>query len=133
MKNNYVLIMEFPDEIWKSFMGYFHSSYKKPLHYIGIMNCHTFYRRRAINLYWSQKLNEILQYSHSPGIFDSFYIWVVLDNWIFWEFNDVEIVKPKITFKRKVASGRVLEDFKKIWQEYASNSIDSNLLSKIKY
>ena len=25
--------MEFPSDIWKTIMSYFHSSYKKPLHY----------------------------------------------------------------------------------------------------
>uniref|UniRef100_A0AB39J755 F-box domain-containing protein n=1 Tax=Florenciella sp. virus SA2 TaxID=3240092 RepID=A0AB39J755_9VIRU len=127
--------MEFPDELWESIMSYFHSIYKKPSHYVSIMNCPSFYRRRCINLYWSSNNSSLKQivWNPTPGIFDSFYIWIVLDNWVFWEFDDINILQPKLTLNRKVASGKVLEDFKQIWQEYAQNGSRGNLISRIKY
>lgn len=118
-------IMKFPDDIWKEIFTYYHSVYKKPLHFVGIMNCSVFYQRRCINLYWS--LNPIRSFISrtNHGIFDSFYIWIILDN--------MEQSNPKIKINRKVAKGCVLDDFRKIWQEYAQNSSQGCLMSRIQY
>lgn len=41
--------MEFPEELWNLIFSYFHSSYKKPLHYNSIMENHDFYYIRKHN------------------------------------------------------------------------------------
>ncbi len=126
MKKTY----EFPPELWGVVMSYFHSSYKKPLHYDALMNCDYFTRRRNINLYWGlSPLCNLTKY----GVFDSFYIWIVLNNWVYWEFDDLNVHKPPITMVRKVAQGRVKTDFEEIWNMYAIHSNEDNLLSRIQY
>ena len=37
---------------------------------------------------------------------DSFYIYIVANNWHYWKLYDLPIVKPKISFNRKVAKGK---------------------------
>ncbi len=41
--------MFFPEELWDLIFSYFHSSYKKPLHYVSIMNNDDFYYIRKHN------------------------------------------------------------------------------------
>lgn len=120
---------ELPPELWEIVMTHFHSCYKKPLHYIAIMECKYFARRRGINIDWN--LSPIA-YRNKYSVFDSFYIWIVLNNWVYWEVGDM-ILKPSLTMKRGTARGYIKREFEKIWQEYANNSNEDNLLSRIHY
>ena len=121
---------ELPPELWDIVMSYFHSSYKKSLHYEAIMNCKCFVRRRGINVDWGlSPVRNLSKYS----VFDSFYIWIVLNNWTYWEFYDLDIHKPNMTMVRKVAKGAVKKDFEEIWETYANHSNENNLLSRIHY
>ena len=121
---------ELPPELWKMVMTYFHSAYKKPYHYEAIMNCHYFMRRRNITLYWGlSPLSNMSKYS----VFDSFYIWIVLNNWVYWDLDDLDVRKPTVTMMRKVAKGQVKKDFEEIWEMYASHSSENNMLSRIHY
>ena len=52
--------MEFPNELWNLIFSYFHSSYKKPLHYVSIMENHDFYYIRKHN----KNLVNTLPYRH---------------------------------------------------------------------
>ena len=121
---------ELPPELWGNVMSYFHSSYKKPLHYEAIMKCEYFVRRRGINIDWG--LSPIRNMS-KYGVFDSFYISIILNNWTYWEFDDLDIHKPMITMARKVAKGKVKKEFEEIWKTYANHSNEMNLLSRIHY
>ena len=121
---------ELPEELWNIVMSHFHSCYKKPLHYQAIMRCEYFTRRRNINRYWGlSPLCNRCKY----GVFDSFYIWIVLNNWIYWEYDDVDIMKPSLSMNRNVASGNVKKEFQDIWNTYAAHSNEDNLLSRIHY
>jgi len=121
---------ELPTELWDIVMTHFHSCYKKPLHYEAIMKCESFTRRRNINLQWGlSPLCNCTKY----GVYDSFYIWIVLNNWIYWEFSDIDIRKPTLNMNRKVAKGRVKDEFEEIWTSYAIHSKEDNLLSRIHY
>lgn len=123
-------VYELPPDLWSIIMSYFHSCYNKPLHYEAIMGCEHFTRRRNINLRWG--LSPLcVQTKH--GVFDSFYIWIVLNNWIYWEFNDIDIKKPSLSMVRKVARGQIKEDFEEIWKIYACHGNETNLLSRIQY
>lgn len=121
---------ELPQELWCDVMSYFHSAYKRPLHYNAIMSCKYFKKRRNINIDWG--LSPLCTQS-KYGVFDSYYIWIVLNNWTYWEFYDLNIVKPERTLNRKVAQGKVKKDFQDIWKTYAIHSNGQNLLSRIKY
>jgi len=126
MKKSY----ELPSELWKIVMTYFHSAYKKPSHYEALTNCHYFMRRRNITLYWGlSPLANMTKYS----VYDSFYIWIVLNNWVYWDLDDLDIRKPTVTMVRKVAKGQVKKDFEEIWKMYASHSSENNMLSRIHY
>jgi hypothetical protein len=52
--------MEFPNELWNLIFSYFHSSYKKPLHYVSIMENQDFYHIRKHN----KNLVNTLPYRH---------------------------------------------------------------------
>ena len=74
------------------------------------MDCKDFMRRRNITKY----------FGHSPlgnlskhGVYDSFYIWIVSANWVYWDFDDLDIRKPTLTMVRKVAKGNVKKASKK--------------------
>ena len=126
MKQSY----ELPPELWKIVISHFHSSYKKPFHYEAIMNCDYFLRRRNVNLSWGlSPLANMSKY----GVFDSFYIWIVLNNFIYWQYQDLDLRRPAVTMRRKVAKGQVKTDFEKIWAMYAIHSSENNLLSRIRY
>lgn len=120
---------ELPPELWGIVMTHFHSCYKKPLHYQAIMNCKCFARRRGINIDWG--LSPIAN-RNKHSVFDSFYICIVLNNWIYWELGDI-IYKPSLTMVRKTARGTVKTEFEHIWNEYSSHSNAANLLSRIQY
>ena len=120
---------EIPPELWNIVMTYFHSCYKKPHHYQAIMDCKYFARRRGINVDWN--LSPIAN-RNKYSVFDSFYIWIVLNNWSYWEFGDA-IMKPSLTMIRKSAQGSVKTEFETIWNEYAIHSNEENLLSRIRY
>ena len=119
-----------PQELWQVVMTYFHSSYKLPPHYKAIMNCKDFIRRRNINkCFGHSPIANLNKYS----VFDSFYIWIISSNWVYWDLDDLDIRKPNITMVRKVAKGKVKKDFEEIWNTYALHSGESNLLSRIHY
>ena len=120
---------ELPPELWEIVMSHFHSCYKKPLHYTAIMECKHFARRRGINIDWNLSP---LANRNKYSVFDSFYIWIVLNNWVYWEFGDMTL-KPSLTMKRGSAKGYIKKEFEKIWHEYAINSNEDNLLSRISY
>jgi hypothetical protein len=121
---------ELSPELWEIVMTYFHSAYKKPSHYEAIMNCKYFVRRRGINIDWGMSpIRNMSKY----GVFDSFYISIILNNWNYWEHDDLAIRRPSVTMVRKVAKGQVKKDFEKIWEMYAVNTNENNLLSKIHY
>ena len=121
---------ELPVELWEIVMTHFHSCYKKPLHYQALMKCEYFARRRNINRIWG--LSPLFNHA-KHSVFDSFYIWIVLNNWIYWEYDDIDILKPSVSMVRRVARGNVKKDFEVIWNIYADHSREDNLLSRIQY
>ena len=119
--------MSEPKQLWKQVMTYFHSSYKKPLHYEAIIGCKDFMRRRNITkCFGHSPLGNV--YKH--GVYDSFYIWIVSANLIYRDLDDLDICKPTLTM---VAKGNVKKDFEEIWQTYADHSGENNLLSMTYY
>ena len=53
--------MEFPEELWNLIFSYFHSAYRKPTHYVCIMDNHDFYyihkhNKNSVNI--NLKLNK---------------------------------------------------------------------------
>lgn len=122
--------MFFPDEVFNNILSYFHTFYyRKPLHYKAIMDDETFSHRNKVSRRWN---NSLLNKEYCCSM-DSFYIYIVANNWHYWKLYDLPIVKPRISFNRKVAKGKVLNDFIFIWREYATNNDPSNLLSTIHY
>ena len=119
-----------PEELWKQVMTFFHSSYKKPLHYEAIIDCKYFMQRRNITkCFGHSPLGNV----YKDSVYDSFYIWIVSANWIYRDLDDLDARKPTITMLRKVANGNVKTDFEEIWQTYADHSGENNLLSMIHY
>jgi|TARA_B110000116_G_C16768191_1_gene551927 hypothetical protein len=93
------------------------------------MDDDTFRHRNSVCKRWN---NSALNKKYCC-IMDSFYIYIVANNWNYWQLYDLPIYKPDITFNRKVAKGKVLDDFIFIWKEYSTNNDPSNLLSIIEY
>lgn len=111
--NNDLTIMEFPEDIWKYIFAYFHSCYRKPYHYVAILEDNIFYmcRQGILNL---QKYNlpNPVNSSSRYKITNSFYIQIILaDN-----INSTSRYKLKIN--RRTACKEILNDFKGIFEEY---------------
>tara|TARA_Y100000389_G_C17466000_1_gene525600 strand:+ start:4980 stop:5360 length:381 start_codon:yes stop_codon:yes gene_type:complete len=126
--------MEFPEDIWGVIMGYFHSSYKKSLHYICILKNNLFYYTRERN-----KRLEFLPDSFKSAfikqmdkIYNSFYMVVVLNTYnIIFKLQSTLKNATSVSLKRRIAKGKVLEDFNNIFEEYKNYKIQ--YLSQIKY
>ena len=122
--------MFFPEEVFNNILSYFHTFYyRAPFHYKAIMEDETFSHRNKVSKRWN---NTALNKKYCC-IMDSFYIYIVANNWNYWKLYDLPIMKPKISLNRKVAKGLVLNDFIFIWKEYAINNDPSHLLSTIHY
>jgi hypothetical protein len=115
--------MIFPDDTWNSIMSYFHSAYKKPLHYEAIMEVPEFYfcvlHRRQSHTY-GLRWNRPLQV-------DSYYMRLIIQS----NFN-ASRVKGTSQIKRGVASPKICDDFINIFEIYKQNCL-TNVLNNINY
>lgn len=122
--------MEFPTEIWREIMNYFHSSYKQPLHYISIIENKQFYFFREKNKnYRLHKFNDLYQkryISEMEKIYNSFYMTLILTCG-----NTTIKKKSCIQLKRQTASSKVFEDFVIIFNEYKNQNLQN--LANISY
>ena len=123
--------MEFPNEIWKEIMNYFHSSYKLPLHYISLIENNQFYFSRKKNLRNPIKnirscLVQRRCLSEMEKVYNSFYMTVILTSG-----NTTIKNKSCIQLKRQTAASNILEDFVAIFNEYKNQNLQ--ILANIKY
>lgn len=94
--------MNFPDDVFKNIMSYFHSSYKKPSHYEAILNQDDFYYLRLINM--NQKYCMIST---------TYYIKVFTNSRINSSLKNI------LRFKNSgVASPKIIDEFKEIIDKY---------------
>ena len=121
-------MVEFPEDVWNIIVSYFHSSYKKPTHYDAITECKHFIRRRNINKAWQGSF-----FVEKCSVFESYYITIIADNWVYWSNPDLDIIIPQVNLNRCVANGIVLNDFKEIFLEYARRNYGTHILSRISY
>lgn len=120
--------MEFPEEIWDNILSYFHSSYKKPLHYQSFMQVDMFTRIRSLHKRTHTEKNILL-----PP--DTFYIAIVSSCWIYWSIPDIQhlLIPPDINLRHNVVCESVKDDFIEIWDMYARVQPYDNVLSHIHY
>lgn len=120
--------MEFPEDIWGVIMEYFHSSYKEPSHYICILKNNLFYytRERNKRLVFLPDSFKSAYVKQMDQVYNSFYMVLVLNT-----FNSTLKNSMSVNLKRKIAKGKVLEDFNNIFEEYKNYKIQ--YLSQIKY
>jgi hypothetical protein len=143
--------MEFPKELWNIIFSYFHSPYKKPLHYDSIMENHDFYyiRKHNKNLVdtlpyrhmlskQAQDNNEVISKKKNKEIVGflfgnnkdllrytgSYYMKIMLATTI--NTTDKHIIKFK---NRGVANNNVLNEFINIINIYKNNSFMTNSYS----
>lgn len=117
--------MIFPDDVWISIMSYFHSSYKKPLHYEAILEIPEFYfcvahhrESHKYGLRWNRSLQ-----------IDSYYMRLIIQS----NFNASRVKrKGQIKLKRGVASPKICDDFINIFEIYKEKSL-TNILNDINY
>lgn len=122
------MTVELPQDVWNTIMGYFHSSYKKTTHYQAIIKCKHFARRRNINRAWQGSI-----FVEKCSVFESYYITIIADNWVYWSNPDLDIIIPQVNLNRRVANGDVLNDFNEIFLEYARKNYGTHILSRISY
>lgn len=121
--------MEFPQDLWKEIMSYFHSTYKKPLHYECLLENSDFYFTREKN----KKMSFLLPYQKSlfdvemKQVYDSFYIKIILTT----GNTTLKKNKSSICLKRQKASLKVVDDFRQIFEEYKNENLQ--FLSNVKY
>lgn len=121
--------MEFPQDIWNEIMSYFHSSYRKPLHYECLLENIDFYFTREKN----KKMNALLPHQKSlfdvemKQVYDSFYMKIILIA------RNTTLKKniSTICLKRQKAPLKVVDDFKQIFEEYKNENLQ--FLSNVKY
>ena len=121
--------MDFPQDIWSEIMSYFHSSYKKPIHYVCMLENNLFYFSRAKNkkMVWLPKQFRSQLNLEMDKVYNSFYMTIVLNmvgNTTFKSSNS-------IILKRRIAKNKILEDFNNIFEQYKNS--DVQLLSNINY
>ena len=104
---------ELPEDVWGVVMSFFHSSYKKPSHYIAITTTNDFYR----------KMRYIKYSSNSKTPFDSYYAHIISSNWSYWMLSDLHdrLIRPEVTLTRGVAKGKIRSEFIEIWKTYQNN------------
>ncbi len=119
---------EFPQDVWRNIMSYFHSAYKKTTHYVAIMNFPHFARRRKINRAWQGG-----PFVQECSVFVSYYITIVADCWVYCNNPDLDIIIPPLKLNSRVATGDVLKDFREIFLAYSTNNYETHILSKISY
>jgi len=115
----------FPQEIWEIITSYFHSAYRKPLHYDAIMKVPEFYfcvmhhrDSHKYGLLWNRSLQV-----------DSYYMRLIVIN----NFNASNSKKGcQIRLKRGVACHKICDDFINIFEVYKKNSL-TNVLNNITY
>ena len=97
--------MFFPKDIWNIIMSYFHSSYKKPLHYEAIMNISEFYycvvhhrESYKYNLHWNNNLK-----------INSYYMRLIVNT----NYENVYNI-----LNRKTASSKIYDEFVDIFKKY---------------
>ena len=117
--------MIFPNDTWNLIMSYFHSSYKKPLHYEAIMKVTEFYfcvvHHRESHKY-SLRWNRSLQV-------DSYYMRLIVH-------SNINASRTKrtsqIKLKRGVASPKICDDFINIFDIYKEKCL-TNVFNNINY
>lgn len=110
-------------------MSYFHSNYKKPLHYECLLENSDFYFTREKN----KKMSALLLREKSlfdlemEQVYDSFYIKIILTT----GNTTLKKNKSSICLKRQKASLKVVDDFREIFEEYKNENLQ--FLSNVKY
>ena len=115
--------MEFPNDIWIEIMGYFHSTYKKPLHYECLLENDYFYFSRETNKTLACISERLKGRFHLEmgKLYNSFYMKLIL----------FSTKVTNICLKRQTAAPNILGDFKVIFDEYKSSNVQ--LLNDVKY
>lgn len=92
--------MKFPIDIFREILSYFHSTYKKPIHYVAILSQDDFYYLRIVNKKYS-----IISASYYIKVFTN---------------TRINTTIPNIhRFRHSgVAKNNILSDFQKIIEEY---------------
>lgn len=96
-----IIVMEFPEDIWRLVFSYFHSSYKTPGHLNALLETPAFY--------FYTKIRQQLHFK-KRAIDNSFYISAII--------SKQNTTNASIRFRRGVAVGKVLEDFESIFRQY---------------
>jgi hypothetical protein len=131
------MMIEFSGDIWNEIMSYFHSIYRRPIHLEYIMKHGEFRRSRHINKMWEG--TKLIRYC---SVFESYYISIIRNSWVYLTNPDLGIIPGTGQFKFRRRSSRcpgVTRDFKQIYAEYSSrNSVEGllggdNILSHIYY
>ena len=120
--------MEFPNEIWSEIMGYFHSAYKKPLHYVCLLENNQFYFARETNKTLSRVSNRFRSRFNleMDKVYNSFYMTIILYS------GNTTIKNPaKIRLNRHTAHPDIVDDFNFIFHEYRNQNLQ--ILNNVKY
>lgn len=123
--------MEFPGDIWREIMSYFHSAYKVPLHYTSLVENKQFYFSREKNKrgFHRCRLSYLPQrryISEMEKVYDSFYMTAILCS-----RNTTNKKESSFQIKRNTAHPDIIDDFIKIFDEYKNTNLQ--ILANIKY
>jgi hypothetical protein len=113
--------MEFPTEIWREIMGYFHSHWRCASHYIA-----------AAELF---NKNPKTGWRRVCEIYDSYYLFIISSSWIYWSVPRIQhlLIPPDVLIRRGCAKGRAYDDFMVIWSAYALRYPSHHILSNVCY
>lgn len=121
--------MEFPRDLWGEIMSYFHSAYRKPLHYNCLLENTDFYFTREKN----KKMSFLLPSQKSlfdlqmKKVYDSFYMKIILTA----RNTTLKKNKSSICLKRRKAPLNIVNDFKQIFEEYKNENLQ--FLTNVNY
>jgi hypothetical protein len=113
--------MEFPTEIWREIMGYFHSHWRCTSHYIA-----------ATELF---NKNPQIGWQRVREVDDSFYLFVIVRSWIYSRSPSIHhiINRPDVVICRGCAKGNVFNDFVAIWSAYAKKESRRWFIAHLRY
>lgn len=122
--------MEFPKEIWMEIMGYFHSAYKKPLHYICLLENNTFYfvRERNKNSSHNSTILSTRFNMEMDKVYNSFYMTIVL---YLHSGNTTTKNSSTIALKRRTTHPDIVGEFNMIFNEYKNENLQ--ILNNVRY
>tara|TARA_Y100000992_G_C21168319_1_gene444577 strand:+ start:498 stop:839 length:342 start_codon:yes stop_codon:yes gene_type:complete len=99
--------MQFPDDIWNEVISYFHSTWRKTIHFEAMATLLSFRPKTG----WQRVRN----------MYDSYYLFLQSDVYLYK--NNPEIIYLKIKgpfyFHRVVNTSKIEQDFIEIWDAYS--------------